>query len=112
MTIRYATDELALMMATSMSSYFTPSDRGFKQEYPSYYYDTQAPARPGIVARVSAWLKRRAAVSELAGLTDHELSDIGLNRSDLAVAFDQGFMAKRNEDRFGTKLQTSRIQHA
>jgi uncharacterized protein YjiS (DUF1127 family) len=112
MTIRYATDELALMMATSMSSYFTPSDRGFNSEYSAYYYNTPAPARSGIMARIGAWLKRRAAMSELAALTDHELADIGLSRGDLAFAFEQGFVTKRNEDRFGTKLQTSRIQHA
>ncbi len=112
MTIRYATDELALMMATSMSSYFTPSDRGFNSEYAAFYFDTPVPTRPGIVARISAWLKRRAAVSELSALTDHELADIGLSRGELATAFDQNVVAARNAERFGTKLQTGRIQHA
>lgn len=111
MTIRYATEELALMMPTSLSNYFTPSNSGIRQDYPAYYFNTKT-ARPGIVARIGAWLKRRAAVSELATLTDHELADIGLNRGDLAVAFDQGFVSKRNAGRFGTKLQTGRIQHA
>jgi hypothetical protein len=111
MTVRYATEELALMMPTSLSNYFTPSDSGLAREYPAYYFNAE-PARPGIVARIGSWLKRRAAVSELAALTDHELADIGLSRGDLAVAFDQGFVAQRNAERFGTKLQTGRIQHA
>ena len=111
MTVRYATEELALMMPTSLSNYFTPSDGGYGQEYPAYYYNSEI-TRPGIVARIGAWLTRRAAVDELATLTDHELADIGLSRGDLAVAFDQGFVSKRNADRFGTKLQTGRIQHA
>ena len=113
MTVRYATEELALMMPTSLSNYFTPSGHGFAREYPAYYFNADStPIRPGLFARISTWLKRRAAVSELAALTDHELADIGLSRGDLAVAFDQGFVAKRNADRFGTNLQSSRIQHA
>ncbi len=111
MTVRYATEELALMMPTSLSNYFTPSDSGYGQEYPAYYYNSGT-ARPGIVARIGAWLKRRAAVHELATLTDHELADIGLSRGDLVVAFDQGFVSKRNAERFGTKLPAGRLQHA
>jgi len=111
MTVRYATEEMALMMPSSLNNYFTPSDRGYDREYPAYYFNAEV-AGPGILARFGAWLKRRSAVNELAALTDHELADIGLSRGDLAVAFDQGFVAKRNADRFGTKLQTGRIQHA
>ena len=113
MTVRYATEELALMMPTSLSNYFTPSNGGYGQDYPAYYFNADsAPVRPGLFARLNTWLKRSTAVNELAGLTDHELADIGLSRGDLAVAFDQGFVAKRNEERFGTRLQSSRIQHA
>lgn len=112
MTVRYATEELALMMPTSLSNYFTQSSDKFGREYPNYYFTQDAPSRPGIVARIGAWLKRRTAVSELAALTDHELADIGLNRGDLAVAFEPGFVASRNAERFGTTLQSSRIQHA
>ncbi|MBC7638043.1 MAG: DUF1127 domain-containing protein [Acetobacteraceae bacterium] len=98
-------------MPSSLSNYFTPSNGGHRQDYPAYYFNPKT-TRPGIVTRIGDWFKRRAAVSELASLTDHELADIGLSRGDIAVAFDQGFVSNRNASRFGTKLQTGRIQHA
>ena len=51
-------------------------------------------------------------MDELAGLTDHELSDIGLNRGDLSMAFDPNFVAQHNSERFGATKQTGRIQLA
>ena len=119
MTPRYATEELALMMPTSLSTYFNPnSDRNagyeFANTYNNQYFDVDArdAKTPGIFARVASWLRRRAAMDELAGLTDHELADIGLSRGDLSMAFDPNFVAQHNSDRFGGQKQSSRIQLA
>jgi uncharacterized protein YjiS (DUF1127 family) len=43
------------------------------------------------VAAVAAWRSNRAAASELLAMSDHELADIGLNRSDVSRVFDPGF---------------------
>ena len=53
------------------------------------------PAREGwfahLLSSVAEWQRRRAAVAELSMMTDRELSDIGLSRSDLARVFDPAF---------------------
>lgn len=55
-------------------------------------------ARPAAAA--VAWLadrlQRRVVLQELARLSDHELADIGLTRSDLPRVFDPAFVANRN----------------
>src|SRR5579883_1668894 len=40
-----------------------------------------------IVARFVEWRRRRQVIEEMAMMTDRELSDIGLSRSDLARVF-------------------------
>ena len=119
MTPRYATEELALMMPTSLATYFNPnSDRNggyeFSDSFNSNYFavDARDAKAPGLFARIGAWLRRRAAMDELAGLTDHELADIGLSRGDLAMAFDPNFVAQHNAERFGGQKQNGRIQLA
>src|SRR5262249_28952406 len=47
----------------------------------------------GLVARIVEWRRRRQAIEEMAMMTDRELSDIGLSRSDLARVFDPDFAA-------------------
>lgn len=71
---------------------------------PTAFSPTNAPAyaprpRNGLVARLAAVLqmvadapRRRAALNELSALSDHELSDIGLSRSDLPRVFDPKFV--------------------
>lgn len=44
----------------------------------------------GAVLRVRAFQERRAAAEQLAGMSDHELADIGLNRGGLYGALDHG----------------------
>ncbi len=46
------------------------------------------------VAAFIAWYRNNEAMSELASMSDRELMDIGMNRGDLARAFDPAF----NED--------------
>ena len=63
----------------------------------------EAPRGPaGFAGRVAAtvrWLaelpKRRAVIAELSRLSDHDLADIGLNRTDLPRVFDPAFAASR-----------------
>ena len=111
MTPRYATEELALMMPTTLSNFFDGSqDRraAYHHEYDSF--EAFVPKKPGPVARLATWMRRRAAMQQLSAMTDHELADVGLNRADLAMAFDTNFAAQHNADRYGTKLQSGRIQ--
>lgn len=58
------------------------------------------PRRPGLAARVSSlvsglvtWRRNQAAAAELSAMSDYELMDIGLNRSDLSRVFDPAFNA-------------------
>ncbi|MFL5257278.1 MAG: DUF1127 domain-containing protein [Rhodopila sp.] len=46
------------------------------------------------VATFQAWRRDREAAAELAAMSNHELMDIGLSRSDLSRVFDPAF----NED--------------
>ena len=56
--------------------------------------------RAGLVARLAGWIgempRRRAVLSELSALSDHELADIGLARGDLARVFDPEFAHSRS----------------
>ena len=45
---------------------------------------------------LTAMLHRRAVTNELAALTDRELADIGLSRSDLGRVFDPRFERNRH----------------
>lgn len=57
------------------------------------------------LAGMFQWLadlpRRRAVLEELEALSDRELADIGLSRSDLSRIFDPNFVAERNAARFG-----------
>ncbi len=48
--------------------------------------------KPGILARLAArfrdWQHERRAIAEFSAMTDYELADIGLSRSDLHRVFD------------------------
>ena len=93
MNMRVAKEEMALMMPASLSNYSTTLP--FQQD------DTSSRRSLGeIVGAVVRWVaelpRRRAMLDELASLSDHELSDIGLNRADLPRVFDPAFAAQRN----------------
>ncbi len=49
--------------------------------------------------RVSEWQHRRAVMQEIAMMSDRELSDIGLSRSDIAHIFDPTFASNHARDR-------------
>jgi uncharacterized protein YjiS (DUF1127 family) len=67
-------------------------------------YDEQ-PAAPllspkhPVLAWLRQWRQRRQVVSELALMSDRELSDIGLSRADLPRVFDPAFASEHARDR-------------
>ncbi|HEY7578257.1 MAG TPA: DUF1127 domain-containing protein [Acetobacteraceae bacterium] len=61
-------------------------------------YDEQlpvpaAPQKRSILARLHAWHQRRQVAAELGLMTDRELADIGLSRTDLSRVFDPAFVS-------------------
>jgi uncharacterized protein YjiS (DUF1127 family) len=104
MTARVAKEEMALLMPTSLSHYAPTSTQT--------YSDAPA-AGHGLVQRLAdafRWIvelpTRRAVISELSALSDHELSDIGLSRSELSRVFDPAFIARRDAQRARGRANT------
>ena len=48
-----------------------------------------------VMARFVAWRRRREVMAEMAMMSDRELADIGLARSELPRVFDPAFAADR-----------------
>jgi uncharacterized protein YjiS (DUF1127 family) len=46
-----------------------------------------------LMAAVAAWRQRQVVLQEMQTMTDRELADIGLSRSDLRRVFDPAFVA-------------------
>jgi uncharacterized protein YjiS (DUF1127 family) len=98
MNAHVSKEELALLLPSSLSTYF-------KDAVP---YMPQPEAQgPSLVARLAGalrWLAalpgRRAVMNELGALTDHELADIGLSRSELSRVFDADFASSRSAERY------------
>jgi uncharacterized protein YjiS (DUF1127 family) len=94
MNARVAKEEIALLMPSSLSHYADEPRLA----------DTAAPT--GVFAAVlhaARWLsdmpRRRAVLAELSELSEHELADIGLNRSELSRVFDPEFAVQRARSR-------------
>jgi uncharacterized protein YjiS (DUF1127 family) len=92
MTARFAKDQMSFVMPTSFSNGTTARDAGRR--------------RAGLGRRIAALAqslldlpRRRAVISELSALSDHELRDIGLSRCDLAQVFNREFAAARSAAR-------------
>lgn len=86
-------EQIALLMPASLT-YRMPAVEGTD--------GTVAEPRPtvldrvrGLFAGIAALPQRRAVISELNTLTDRELADIGLHRSDLKRVFDPRFQSGR-----------------
>jgi uncharacterized protein YjiS (DUF1127 family) len=50
----------------------------------------EAERHSSLLGQFNAWRARRAATAELSGLSDRELSDIGLTRQEIPVAVRRG----------------------
>ncbi len=58
--------------------------------HPEHYADARrvhGGKQAGIFARIASYFERQRVLGELASLSDRELSDIGLHRSELATVF-------------------------
>ena len=78
-------EELALLPANRVS-------------YPEHYSearDVRRGARPGLMSRIAAYFDRQRVLSELNSLTDRELTDIGLSRTELPMVFEPNFANRR-----------------
>ena len=94
MSAYVAKDEIAMMIPNRLSHYFTDDPE---------YLVVAEPQSAGIFAKSAAvfkWLidlpRRRMVMDELSSLSDHELADIGLSRSELTRVFEPSFAAQRN----------------
>ena len=101
MTAYISKEQLGLMLPGTMDHYF--------QDEPEYL----AAPRPGLLIRaaaaIGAWRARRATIQEVASLSDAQLADIGISRSEAPFMFDRGFAARREQDRSIATLQAGRI---
>ncbi len=76
-------------MATNISEQLSLSKFGsllFARQTPML----EAERHRGWLSRLNEWRTRRAAISELSGLSDRELSDIGLTRQEIPVVVRKG----------------------
>ena len=92
-----AKQDMAMLPPAALSHYF-------KDE--ALYMPAPEPAASGLFARIAGFFRNladlprhHAVLFELGSLSDHELSDIGLVRTDLSRVFDREFTASRNGER-------------
>lgn len=109
MSQRLAKEEMALLIPDTLSHYFKDEPEQF----------TRTTDRPGVFARLGhalRWLaelpRRRQVIDELAALSEHELADIGLTRTDVANVFDPNFALRHNRDVLNSRIQNGTISRA
>jgi len=92
MTAQFAKDQVSFMTATTLSA-----------GAPSVFAPSTGSSLGSRLRAATAWfsslLRRRAVIDELGSLSDHELADIGLSRSDIPRVFDGAFVAQRSTPR-------------
>lgn len=103
-------EEIALLIPNTLSHYFKDEvDYMPKVEEEGVHLF----ARIGAMFRWIAELpQRRAVMDELSALSEHELADIGLTRSDLPHVFDPAFSEQRNSERQRARFGASRSVNA
>ena len=91
-----AKDQLALLMSDSLTYRASgrASGRAPGTVRPTLWQAARS-AMSGAFARLRDMPRRRAVLGELATLTDRELADIGLHRSELSRVFDPRFAQAR-----------------
>jgi uncharacterized protein YjiS (DUF1127 family) len=101
MTAHVSKEQLGLMLPGTMSHY--------DQNEPDYLEAHRPGLLAGLYATVSGWVSRQGAMEEVASLTDAQLADIGISRSEVPMVFDDAFAARRNQDRSIATLQAGRV---
>jgi uncharacterized protein YjiS (DUF1127 family) len=87
--------DLAFSLPASLSYHSTWDDADYEPVQPQRRHGLFARLAAPIVARVQAWSVRERAVSELSAMSDRDLADIGLTRSDIPRVSDPDFIAER-----------------
>ena len=89
MSAQFAKDQVSYFAAMNLS-----------EAAPSVFAPSTEAKTGGTFRAVAGWVsglvRRRAVINELAALSDHELADIGLTRSDIPRVFDRAFVAGRS----------------
>ncbi len=65
--------------------------------HPEHYADAASNrvAGLGVFGRIAAYFERQRVLTELGGLSDRELADIGLTRPELPMVFQPNFASRR-----------------
>jgi uncharacterized protein YjiS (DUF1127 family) len=89
---------MSAQFAKDQVSYFAPAN--LSESAPTVFAPANENKLAAGVRAVAAWasglVKRRAVMNELSMLSDHELADIGLSRSEIPRVFDRAFVASRS----------------
>ena len=87
----------ALLAASILSEHKNPRpSTRLTTKYPlNFVYDLAKFGEVMRHAKFAEWRHRRTVMQEMAMMTDRELSDIGLTRSDTTRVFDSAFAARR-----------------
>ncbi|MCX7380753.1 MAG: DUF1127 domain-containing protein [Alphaproteobacteria bacterium] len=97
MSAQVSKESIALMMPNRLGHYF--------RDEPEFMTRPEVPRLDifGAVWALLMWVvqtpRRRAVLDELNTLSEHELADIGLSRSEVTRIFDPSFAAERNAQR-------------
>lgn len=92
MSAPIAKTELTFKLPGMLSYHSTWDDADYEPAQPAGRHGLMARMVAGVCARAAAWNARRQAVEELSGMTDRELADIGLSRSDIPRVTDRDFI--------------------
>ena len=88
MTAQFAKDQMSYLAPASLS-----------EAGPTVFAPTEQTSFADRLRAAATWasraLQRRTVLNELSALSDHELADIGLVRSDIPRVFDRSFVASR-----------------
>jgi uncharacterized protein YjiS (DUF1127 family) len=84
--------ELAFKLPETLSYHSTWDDADYEPVVPAARPGLAARLMGGARARFSAWNARRVALDALAGMTDRELADIGIARSDIPRVMSRAFI--------------------
>lgn len=97
MSAQVSKESIALMMPNRLGHYF--------RDEPQFMTRPEVPridifgALWALVMWVVEMPRRRAVLDELNALSEHELTDIGLSRSEVTRVFDPSFSEERNAER-------------
>ena len=84
--------DLTFHLPQSFSYHSTWDDADYEPAKPLSLRERLVLAFQGAQARLARWSDRRVALTELSGMSDRELSDIGLTRSDITRVTDPSFI--------------------